>query len=809
MRTIREPDGSVTQISDAEYLRGVRSGEIAPEGDPVLNMQAPSGEVIAMPLSVANTDPRYRGWSTIEPEQATKASLQYEYSKGGWPIIAGLSSLAMGAGGALAGIGDPRAQEDIQRAREANPGSVLLGSVADIALTLGAGGAVGGLSKAAGVGRAAAGLAEAGGAATELAEAGRAATGIGRAIQAIRAPGAALESAVTPVLGRVGTAMAREAAAGAVLGAAQHAIDSELAGSEITPEGMFAAGATGALFGSVIGGLTEGALGMLERRAASIADSTSDRLLTRATRWLGPSRSEATRMRLAAEKDPLYREALIRTAMDDVPRVAGVPISELDATTAHRALDQLREEIGNDLQELSRVVDATGERVDAAPLLQKLNALAKEYASNPATKARAKEVEGFIDAFNATREQQWIEGKIADPDKLPFSVLADWRSKFGAVKQGALRGGDDLHPAIPIYSILSDALEDGISKAAPKIADTEIAQKLTSALGAPIDQLWAARNARFRAVADLEEIARRGVGREGANRTWSLGDRLFGMTGAFIGHQIGGPIGSVISYGVSAAGGRLIRTYGDQWTASILRMVANAAKNGKPMPVTSALQIATRDAIASIRKGAAVSDNMFARVGAAVGAAAKTGARRGVSAAVSSALPPIKVSLPAAQVIASGAAQTGFEQRTPQFAARLNTVQQRAANVIIKYAPPTGIDNAPPVALKRAQNASDAVIGGLPHVLTLAQNGQLTPTHWAAFSEAYPIVANEIRSAVDDGDLKVPKDVERVLRVKPADPVIQSAIARDPQQPPPNRPMPVSTEAREFETRADRLENSL
>jgi hypothetical protein len=719
----------------------------------------------------------------------------------------------MGLSGVLAGaFGGERAREDIQRAREANPGSALLGSGLDIALTLGAGGAIGGLSKAASVGRAAGGIAEAGGAAAGVAEAagvGRAATGVGRVLQALRAPGEAVESAISPVLGRVGTAMVREGAANAVLGMTQHAIDSELAGSDITPEGMFAAGATGALFGAVLGGLTEGALGMLERRAASIADSTSDKLLTRATRWLGPSRAEATRMRLAAEKDPLYREALIRTAMDDVPRAAGVPLREIDATTAHRALDQLREEIGNDLQELSRVVDATGERVEVAPMLQKLNALAKEYASNPATKARAKEVEGFIEAFNATREQQWIEGKIADPDKLPFSTLADWRSKFGAVKQGALRGGDDLHPAIPIYSILSQTLEDGISKAAPKIADTEIAQKLTSALGATIDQLWSARNARFRAVADLEEIARRGVGREGANRTWSLGDRLFGMTGAFLGHQVGGPLGGLVSYGISAAGGRLIRTYGDQWTASILRMVANAAKNGKPIPVTSALQIATRDAIASIRKGAAVSDNMFSRVGAAIGSAAKAGGRRGVSAAVSYTLPPIKATLPAAHVIASGAAQTGFEQRTPQFAAKLNTVQQRAANVIIKYAPPTGLDNAPPVALKRAQDASDAVIGGLPHVLTLAKNGQLTPTHWAAFTEAYPTVANEIRSAVDDGDLKVPKDVERVLKAKPADPIIQSAIARGPQQPPPNRPMPVSTEAREFETRADRLENSL
>jgi hypothetical protein len=779
VKTLRNPDGSILQVPDDEYLRMVKSGQVAPSDTATINMQSPTGEVVAMPVSVALSDQRYKGWSPIQSEQATEEAQKYEYSQPGWQVVSGLSSLGMGLGGALAGLaGGERMQEDIRRAREENPGSALLGSAADIALTMGAGAAAG-ASKA---------------------------VGATRAVQALRAPEQAATALLESHLGRIGAVAAREAAAGAIMGSAQHAIDSELAGSPITAEGMLASGALGALMGSATGALTERAMMALERRAV---EGVGDRLLTRATRWLGPSRAEATRMRLAADENPLYREAILRTAMDDIPRIAGAPISELDATAAHRALATLREEIGNDLQALSKAVDDAGARIDVRPVLRKLNALAKEYEANPATRARAAEVRGFIESFDKTHEEQWLAGKLPNRRMLPFSTLADWRSKFGAVKQGALRGGDDLHPAIPIYSILSEALEDGIAKAAPKIAHTEAAQKITNSLGAPIEQLWAARNARFRAVADLEEIARRGVGREGANRTWSLGDRLFAMTGAYLGSQVGGPIGAGVGYVVSAGGGRLVRMYGDQWTASILRMVGEAAKRGQPMPITSAVQLATRDALASIRQGAPAAETAFARVAGAAGAMAKTATRRAYGAIASHYLPPIKMSLPAAQVVAAGAMPTGFESRTPQFAARLDASQRRAAQVVIRYAPPAGLQNASKTELRRAQHASDAVIGGLPHVLELASRGQLTPTHWAAFSEAYPTVANEIRSAVDDGDLKVPKDVERVLLTKPADPVIQSAIARGPQQPPPNRPMPVSTEAREFETRADRLENSI
>jgi hypothetical protein len=443
-------------------------------------------------------------------------------------------------------------------------------------------------------GLAAAGLAEGGVAARALASAAGQAVELG-----VYGSGEALSRAVVQRPELTGeqavAAMGQGFVHGALLGATGGAVLG--AGGALLRRGGEAAlgGATRAA--EVLTGRTSAITGdAVGQRVARLVDTVAPGGIERmaeekAIKSLGGNQNMIEK---ALSTAPKTQTEMAKIIVDETPMALGKkPGAILSHTEQKQGLDILRGTIGKEKAALVDQLAAAGVKADVPAIVASLR---KEIAplassvSQPVVSAYRK-VSRSIDAL----EKNFAGGdvkKIWEQQKALGRDI-DW----AAIRKGTASKADQ--ELAGVYFSLGKEFE--------RIGEQ------AQGLGREFVDKWQTTNRRYTAVDMAAKMAEKGRGRDIALRTAGLSEQLGilggSSTGSTIGGMVAGPVGaavgSVVGGTVGAISQHLVKKYGDQAAASVLRRVA--ASGGDIMQAASILARETMgNAVMSYVKRAAV-----------------------------------------------------------------------------------------------------------------------------------------------------------------------------------------------------------
>lgn len=455
-----------------------------------------------------------------------------------------------------------------------------------------------------------------GGSTGAAALAARGATAVPRALSAA---GAATEAAAARGLAGLGLAQGGAVARGLSMAAGQ-AVEMGVYGAgealsrvavqrpELTGEQAVAALGQGFLHGALAGGIGGAALGAavpLVRGAVSkgleattgIAERVTGRTSAIGEGSIGQQISklvdtsigvggiekwaeEKAIKSLGARNQAMMEKALARSEgvraematiiVDDMPKALGRDAgSILSHSEQKQALEVLKKTAGEQKGAIVKELEATGFKVDVPAVTKRLRDSIKPLA------------EGMLDESIAahrkmSRTIDRLEKNFADGDIGKMwsqqKALGKEMERNGAWNR--LRTGQNVTALDKANADLYAAIGD------------EFFRIGSEAQGVSQDfvKRWQDINRRYNAVASLEPMVQKGAAKDVNWRTLGFSEQVGALggstTGAMVGGAVAGPVGAAIGSAVggvtSAAAHHLIRKYGDQAAASVLRSVAKS-----------------------------------------------------------------------------------------------------------------------------------------------------------------------------------------------------------------------------------------
>ena len=617
-QTVRVYDASGTPIDTTpeyavELLRSKRGYGMA-EGD-TIPLRVPGEREVRM-VEAREAVPQIlsRDYDAAPFETYQKQQREAEYT-GVAPTIAGLATgatkmLLAGAGdaaliGAAGLIGQQEATRRYLQGLEefqAGPRAVgeAIGFAAPLAASLFTGGGTGAAALAARGATAAPRALAAAGAATEAA----AARGL-----------AALGVAETGAVGR-GLAMAAgQAVEMGAYGAGEALSRVAVQRPELTGEQAVAAMGQGFLHGALAGGIggaalgaavplvrgavskgLESSLGLAERvtgRTSTVAGDSIGQQLTRVAdvvaggggieKWaeekaikaFGGNQKEIEKALMA---NPAVRAEMAAISTEKLPQILGKPPGALLSHTEQAmAAPLLERAVGKEKGAIVKELVDSGFKADIAEVAKVAREKISKYGSSPVSADLRAHREGL-------RTIERVEKNAADGD-----IMKLWQQQR--------RVGDSLEKSGGWTRIRKNeaTLADNVTADIYFAIGNEferLGEKATG-LGPDFVKRWKDINVRYQAADIAAKNAQVGRKREAGNRTIGMSELVGGSagktagttTGALIGTMVAGPIGAAsgaliggLAGGtVSAMGHHLVKKYGDQAAASVLRTVA---KNG-------------------------------------------------------------------------------------------------------------------------------------------------------------------------------------------------------------------------------------
>lgn len=389
--------------------------------------------------------------------------------------------------------------------------------------------------------------------------AGKAGDLAGRAAGAARQRfGAFVDTAAGRARAAVGEAQARVGAAvgdaGGLLERAQGVAAAELPGLAARGEGLLGAGIDRAaeMVGNSTGRvLPEAATlgGKVDRLARSAVD-VEKMSVEKALQSVG---ADTRALRDAGRFSPEVKQIAARQIVEELPALAGKPGKILSHAEQAEAAILLKKQAGAKIGDALERLDATGARVDVAAAAD----LARREVVKPLRKlAGAETYAEKVDSYLASLESKSVNGEMG---------FADFHKQRSFLDDLVFEAKASNSPARKALEEVRGVLESRFAKAADEAAGV-------SGFAAE----YKALKQNYQAARWIEETAKRAVDRTGANRAWGMSEQTGAIAGAVIGG--GGPMG-IATAAASAAGNRLVKQYGDQFTASVLREM----QAGKPV----------------------------------------------------------------------------------------------------------------------------------------------------------------------------------------------------------------------------------
>lgn len=593
---------------------------------------------------------------------------------------------------------------------------------------------------------------------------------------------------------------------GAVMGAGSVVSEAALGDHDINAEKLMAGAGKGALFGSVLGGgigLMSGAVGSRMTKAVEEAGLKAEQATTRAeaaaTRIEGAAvRAEEAAVRpMAAEGGGLLgkiqgmadeesyralggltkqRQLLGSTAERQAERAQGIGkllrdegIVTATATKGDMAerLSAKLNETGRELGAMRKALDETGVKVSTAPIMERVQAeVLAPLEAKLGFKNEAAQIRGYLTEL----------GEKAGPET-SFQKLHELRKNIEE------KAGFD--------KVSSPAFANELKRVRAIVEDefTKAGEVASAAKGEGFAEKYAASKAKYSMLADAEKASKRGLEREGVNRTWSITDAI--MAGPAVAAL--GPVGLL-----AAGANKMLRTYGNQTAAVALNHIAG---------------------IEGVQRAAAHFDSLLGRdVGAVVGK--KSGAISRVSQPRAEAIAKGLLENPEAlQARVASFVGTGLRDVAPKTAAAVGDVATRALTFLATRAPKdrSVVNGAQPRTESREPSRQETMrfsryVEAIDDPLIVVKglrNGNVTREHVEAVREVYPRLYAVMQGRLAEEVAKLPKALPYPTRVAlsvlfdtPLDasmrPDIIAGIQSQYMQPksqrmPPSRPLNVSS----------------
>jgi hypothetical protein len=601
--------GQVLELPDQEAWQGLASGQFGLQRGAPVAMRDNYGEVVQVQAEDVSRamGAGFAPASTQEWQQAERAA---QYSTPGQVALTALEGAGRGVsfGGTdwiASELGGKAYQEAAQARREVNPGTAIVselgGALAPALLTSGAStGATAGSIGVSGA-RTAATLGR------EASTLGRVARGTWQTVSAptriVEGIGAATERGIAGLVGaapegagmlsRMGRAAAPLAARGAIEGGIQGAgqvlTERSLGRPEVAAEDIII---SGALLGAVTGGLLGAGgvalrgsskavqgIGKLDQAATetAVAAQTSGGWRGwmqqwaehKAVRATGPTQKQIGDLEKMGQAFPEAQQRVPEMLLRELPAEAGkTSLAGMSRREILQAAEKTNERAGSRIGGVLRSLDVP-ELIEHQPDVIGVVQRARDEVVAPllgvaGSKGDVAKLEGYLDDLLTTNAGTG------------FSDLHRSRVRLDAdIKYHKVQASPFETELRKIRGIIEQELETKADEAA-------------AALGGEFGQTYRAAKADYAASKWIQTAAERGVKAEGANRTISLGDHLFGIAGSVLAGGFG-PIAGLATAAASSAVSNVIRSRGDQVAAAVgAHLAGGAAAPGKLVAMRTA-----------------------------------------------------------------------------------------------------------------------------------------------------------------------------------------------------------------------------
>lgn len=581
-------EGRSRMVSAEEAWAGYAAGQYGfqkGQAVPVLDEQGAAGTINAEDLPTALAAGQVQPATFDQVLQAEKAATYGGRLGEATTYGAGLLDTATFGGytAGLVGIGGDEARNTLNELRAANPNAALAGEISGaIVPALFTGGT------------------------SAAAQGGNLLTrGANLAGRIFYAPTRLAEGAATLTKGLVGveatgllgrglqTALplaAQGAVEGAFQGLGQAVTESTLKNRDLTVESL----ASGALHGGAMGGAFGGALGLAGAglkagKSALLREGVADALTTAGGPYRAPGVNGAADVAQEAAGDG-WRGWLRKFSEEKAVRATGPTQKQIgELERMGKAFPEAKERVS---QMLLQELPAEAGKGSLASMSRREILNAAEEANQRAG-SRIGDVLRKLDAPEFIEHQPDVIGivqrartEIADPLQKGAFSKADAAKIDGYIdnllESNTGSGFSDLHKArvrldadIKFHKTTASPFETELRKLRGLI-ENEIeakADEAASALGGEFGTTYKAAKADYAASKWIQTAAERGVKAEGANRSISLGDHLFGIAGGALGGSLG-PLVGLASAAASGAVSNAIRNRGDQVAAALAARIA-------------------------------------------------------------------------------------------------------------------------------------------------------------------------------------------------------------------------------------------
>lgn len=262
--------------------------------------------------------------------------------------------------------------------------------------------------------------------------------------------------------------------------------------------------------------------------------------------------ADARALRDASKMADDVKKLAAKQIVEELPILAKKPGKLLTHAEQAEAAALLKQKAGRKIGDALEQLDATGARVDVEAAVD----LARRSAVKPLRKLAgaegyAERVEGYL----ASLESKATKGEMG---------FVDFHQQRAFLDDLVFEAKSSKSPATKALQEVRNVLEYRFAKAADEAATQ-----------AGFSTEYKALKAEYQAARWVEETARKAAERLGANRGYGLSEQTSAIAGAVLG---GGGVTGLATSLAGAAASRAVKTYGDQFSASVLRQMAAGKK---------------------------------------------------------------------------------------------------------------------------------------------------------------------------------------------------------------------------------------